>query len=176
MDSHDTDFMEMDPSPSVLDVAALLKQFLRELPLPIVPRIFHMVLASSYSSPPNIRLENLLLTLLLLPSEHLAALSFLLRHLHTVAKSSKLNKMTATNLAIVLTPNLLPVQDNVNLATANGSKVDKKVVESNNQKLKLHTEMLEVMIMNSDNVGFVTKIIMERLVVIFCFMATIGWS
>ena len=102
MDCHDTDFKEMAPSPSVLDVAALLKQFLRELPLPVVPRIFHLVLASSFSSPANIRLENLLLCLLLLPSDHLAALSFLLRHLHTVAKSSGLNKMTATNLAIVV--------------------------------------------------------------------------
>ena len=163
MDSHDTDFREMTPPPSVLDVAALLKQFLRELPLPIVPRIFHLVLASSYSSPPNIRLENLLLCLLLLPSEHLQSLSFLLRHLHNVAKSSNLNKMTAGNLAIVLTPGLLPVQDNTgHIAAANSGKVDKKVVESNNQRLKLHTEMLEVMILNSDNVGFVNKVILER--------------
>ena len=162
MDAHDTDFREMVPSPSVLDVAALLKQFLRELPLPIVPRIFHMVLASSFSSPPNIRLDNLLLCLLLLPSDHLASLSFLLRHLNTVASSSSLNKMTATNLAIVLTPNLLPVQDNVHLTAANTGKVDKKVVESNNQKLKLHTEMLEVMIQNSDNVGCVTQVILDR--------------
>ena len=160
MDCHDTDFREMVPAPSVLDVAALLKQFLRELPLPIVPRIFHLVLASSFSSPPALRLENLLLCLLLLPSEHLAALSFLLRHLHIVAKCANVNKMTAANLAIVLSPNLLPVQDNVQ--GSNSHKVDRKVVESNSQRLKLHTEMLEVMILNSDNVGYVTQIILER--------------
>ena len=160
MDCHDTDFREMVPAPSVLDVAALLKQFLRELPLPIVPRIFHLVLASSFSSPPALRLENLLLCLLLLPSEHLASLSFLLRHLHLVAKASNVNKMTAANLAIVLSPNLLPVQDNVH--GSNSHKVDRKVVESNSQKLKLHTDMLEVMILNSDNVGYVTQIILER--------------
>ena len=163
MDGHDTDFREMTPAPSVLDVAALLKQFLRELPLPIVPRIFHLVLASSFASPPNIRLENLLLCLLLLPSEHLQSLSFLLRHLHKVAKVSNLNRMTAGNLAIVLTPGLLPVQDNTgHISAANTGKLDKKVVESNNQRLKLHTEMLEVMILNSDSVGFVNKVILER--------------
>merc|ERR1719348_2631284 len=71
--------------------------------------------------------------------------------------------MTAGNLAIVLTPGLLPVQDNNgHIAAGNSGKVDKKVVESNNQRLKLHTEMLEVMILNSENVGFVTKVIMER--------------
>ena len=163
MDCHDTDFREMVPAPSVLDVAALLKQFLRELPLPIVPRIFHLVLASSFSSPPAIRLENLLLCLLLLPAEHLASLSFLLRHLNTVARSSNVNKMTATNLAIVLSPNLLPVQDNVQ--SSNSHKVDRKVVESNSQRLKLHTQMLEVMILNSDNVGYVTQLILERQVI-----------
>ena len=70
------------------------------------------------------------------------------------------NKMTAANLAIVLSPNLLPVQDNVQ--SSNSHKVDRKVVESNSQRLKLHTEMLEVMILNSDNVGYVTQIILER--------------
>ena len=72
--------------------------------------------------------------------------------------------MTAGNLAIVLTPGLLPVQDNTGhiTALANTGKLDKKVVESNNQRLKLHTEMLEVMILNSDSVGFVNKVILER--------------
>lgn len=162
MDCHDTDFREMTPAPSVLDVAALLKQFLRELPLPIVPRIFHLVLASSFSSPPGARLDNLLLCLLLLPADHLASLSFLLRHLATVARSSGLNKMTATNLATIFSPNLLPVTDSVQIASANTGKVDKKVVESNNQRLKLHTEILEVMILNSESVGQVTTVIMDR--------------
>ena len=67
IDGHDTDFKEMASPPSVLDVAALLKQFLRELPLPIVPRIYHLMLASAFAS--QARAENLLLCLLLLPSE-----------------------------------------------------------------------------------------------------------
>merc|ERR1712142_135621 len=108
LDSFDIDFREMDPPPSVLDVASLLKQFLRELPLPIIPHRIHQLLTASFSSPP----------------EHLACLSYLLRHLFKVSQHSSQNKMTVTNLAIVLTPNLLPMQDS--------TKLDKKIVELNN--------------------------------------------
>ena len=153
------DFSSLTAPPSVLDVAALLKQFLRELPLPIVPRIYHTMLASAFLS--GERLDNMLLSLLLLPSEHLASLSFLMRHLNTVARSSVVNKMTSTNLAIVLSPNLLPVQDNLTVNQGQ-AKVDKKTVDLNSKKLKLHTDILEWMITHSDRVGYVTTNVMER--------------
>ena len=163
IDGHDLDFREMASPPSVLDVAALLKQFLRELPLPIVPRMYHLMLASAFAS--QARVENLLLCLLLLPSEHLASLSFLMRHLNTVARSSTINKMTAANLAIVLSPNLLPVQDtSYNLPGHGQAKVDKKAVDLNSQKLRLHTDMLELLIEHSDTVGYVSTVVMERFV------------
>ena len=104
IDTFDKDFREMSPPPSVLDVASLLKQFLWELPVPIVPRIFHQLLASSFLLPPSSKLENLLICLLLLSTDHMACLSFLLHHLAMVANSSNHNKMTANNLAIVLVP------------------------------------------------------------------------
>ena len=160
MEAHETDFREMASPPSVLDVAALLKQFLRELPQPVVPRIYHQVLASAFAS--QDRAENFLLCVLLLPSDHLASLSFLLRHLNTVARSSSINKMTAANLAIVLSPNLLPVQDTYNLPGHGQTKVDKKTVDLNSQKLRLHTDMLELLIEHSDSVGYVTAVVMER--------------
>jgi len=164
IDAFDKDFREMTPSPSVLDVASLLKQFLRELPIPIVPRIFHQMIASSFSSPPNTKLDTMKMCLLLLPADHLACLSFLLHHLATVAKSSNFNKMTITNLAIVLTPNLLPIQDAQCVASTNmvSAKLDKKTVDLNNQKLKLHTSILEYLIVNSISVGYVTPTIHER--------------
>jgi len=163
LDTFDKDFREMSPPPSVLDVASLLKQFLRELPLPIVPRIFHQIIASSFSSPPHIKLENLCMCLLLIPADHLACLSFLLHHLATVARSSDHNKMTATNLAIVLTPNLLPIQDaQTGPTNLVNNKVDKKTVDLNNQKLKLHTSILEFLIVNHTSVGYVNLTIHER--------------
>jgi hypothetical protein len=130
IDTFDKDFREMSPPPSVLDVASLLKQFLWELPVPIVPRIFHQVLDSSFLLPPSSKLENLLLCLLLLSTDHLAWLSFLLHHLAMVANSSNQNKMTANNLAIVLTPNHLPIHDAQTEAATNmaAAKVDKKTL------------------------------------------------
>ena len=160
MDCHG-DFSSLSVRPSVLDVAALLKQFLRELPQPVVPRIYHSLLASAFSS--GERLQNMTLCLLLLPQDHLASLSFLMRHLSKVAQSSNVNKMTATNLAIVLSPNLLPVQDSLSLPSHAQTKVDKKTVDLNNKKLKLHTDILEWMIIHSDSVGYVDAVIMERL-------------
>ena len=170
IDAFDKDFREMTPPPSVLDVASLLKQFLRELPVPIVPRIFHQIIASSFSSPPNSRLDSMKMCLLLLPNDHLACLSFLLHHLATVAKSSSHNKMTTTNLAIVLTPNLLPIQDAQTVAASNlvATKLDKKTVDLNNQKLKLHTSILEYLIVNSMCMGNVTPTIHERFVSFNC--------
>ena len=94
-------------------------------------------------------------------TEHLASLSFLMRHLNTVARSSVVNKMTSTNLAIVLSPNLLPVQDNLTVNQGQ-AKVDKKTVDLNSKKLKLHTDILEWMITHSDRVGYVTTNVMER--------------
>lgn len=166
VDAHDADFREMEPAPSVLDVASLLKQFLRELAVPIVPRIFHAVLASAVTSSVSDRVENLLLGLLLLPSEHLASFSFLIRHLDTVAQSSGQNKMTASNLAIVLTPNLLPVQDN-QAANQPSVKLDRKSVDQNNVNLRRNTNILELLIKNSADVGFVQGSMLERQVYMF---------
>ena len=130
IDTFDKDFREMSPPPSVLDVASLLKQFLWELPVPIVPRIFHQLLASSFLLPPSSKLENLLICLLLLSTDHMACLSFLLHHLAMVANSSNHNKMTANNLAIVPTPNHLPIHDAQTVAATNmaAAKVDKKTL------------------------------------------------
>ena len=39
----------MNPLPSVLDVASLLKQFMRELPIPLIPTHFHAPLEQAHS-------------------------------------------------------------------------------------------------------------------------------
>ena len=94
------DFSTCFPLPHVLDVASLLKQFLRELPEPVIPRNLHTILSSCHQSAQP--LDNLQLALLMLPPTHLATLTFLLAHLNTIAKASGDNKMGAANLAIVL--------------------------------------------------------------------------
>ena len=159
LDSFDIDFREMDPPPSVLDVASLLKQFLRELPLPIIPHRIHQLLTASFSSPETVKLVNVNLCLLSLPPEHLACLSYLLRHLFKVSQNSSQNKMTVTNLAIVLTPNLLPIQDAHSATSSNNvlTKLDKKIEE-----LKVHTNILAFLITNHNSIGFVDPLILEK--------------
>ena len=100
IEEQQTDFANISPPPHVLDVASLLKQFLRELPEPVIPRSLHTLLSSCYLSAQP--LENLQLALLMLPPSHLATLTYLLSHLKTIARASGDNKMGAANLAIVL--------------------------------------------------------------------------
>lgn len=151
------DLDDLVPAPHVLDVASLLKQFLRELPEPVIPRLFHPLLTNCHASSQPV--ENLQLALLLLPPDHIACLSFLLHHLDKVAASQDSNRMCLSNLAIVLSPNLLPSQE-----VPKGGGKDKKghQVDVNSVKLKLHTDILEMMLRNSDKMGFLTPQIYQR--------------
>merc|ERR1719285_1496449 len=142
------DFSTCSPLPHVLDVASLLKQFLRELPEPVIPRNLHTILSSCHQSTQP--LDNLQLALLMLPPTHLATLTFLLAHLNTIAKASGDNKMGAANLAIVLSPNLLPSQE-AQLKSKKAHQVD-----VNSVKLKQHTAILELLIQNSEVMGFLS--------------------
>jgi hypothetical protein len=45
--------------------------------------------------------------------KHLSCLSYLVRHFAVVAAASSSNKMTARNLAIVITPSIFPIQVSV---------------------------------------------------------------
>jgi len=154
IEEQQTDFASISPPPHVLDVASLLKQFLRELPEPVIPRSLHTLLSSCYQS--SRPLENLQLALLMLPPSHSATLTFLLGHLNTIAKASGDNKMGAANLAIVLSPNLLPSQE----AQLKGKKAHQ--VDVNSVKLKQHTAILELLIQNSEVMGFLSEEIEER--------------
>ena len=148
---------EVSSPPPVLDSASLVKQFLRELPEPVIPRTFHPLLAACHASPRPA--DNLQLALLLLPPAHSATLSFFLRHLGRVAAASASNKMGASNLAIVLSPNLLPSQEVQTKAQA-GRKAAQVDVDSG--KLKQHTAILEVLVRHGEVMGFLGPELEER--------------
>jgi len=154
IEEQQTDFANISPPPHVLDVASLLKQFLRELPEPVIPRSLHTLLSSCYLSAQP--LENLQLALLMLPPSHLATLTYLLSHLKTIAGASGDNKMGAANLAIVLSPNLLPSQE----TQLKGKKVHQ--VDVNSVKLKQNTAIMELLIQNSEVMGFLSQEIEEQ--------------
>jgi len=142
---------KVDPAPSVLDVATLLKQFLRELPIPVIPAHLHSVLVEAASKD----VSSLLTCLLLIPSLHLSCLTFLARHLAKVCANSEVNKMTASNLAIVITPTLFPMQEKIS-----GSK-DKRFAPPD-KTLKAHTAIVETIINNAFKIGYVPDNLFDK--------------
>ncbi|GMT20021.1 hypothetical protein PFISCL1PPCAC_11318, partial [Pristionchus fissidentatus] len=91
----------------VHDVADLLKQYLRELPDPLMTTRLSKTFANVFEYlPESERLTNLRYALVLLPAENREALQTLLFFLHEVAAHSATNNMSADNIAVCLTPSL----------------------------------------------------------------------
>lgn len=92
-----------------------------------------------------------LLLCLLLPKEHISTLRFTMMLLAKIAAASNKNKMDASNLAVVLAPNIM----NIN------SKSEK--MNSSEEKLLQHqTSIVELLINNSSNIGMVSESLIER--------------
>uniref|UniRef100_A0A3B4U0P0 Rho GTPase-activating protein 17 n=1 Tax=Seriola dumerili TaxID=41447 RepID=A0A3B4U0P0_SERDU len=89
-------------------VAGALKSYLRELPEPLMTfGMYDEWLQASNVSDPDKRLQALWVTCDCLPKTHKANLRYLVKFLAKLAQDSEVNKMTPSNIAIVLGPNLL---------------------------------------------------------------------
>lgn len=132
---------------SPLDVASLLKQWLRELPEPLIPSRFDDIFISCAKLKGDVetKAEALLSCCLLLPPLHVASLSLLMRFLAEVASKSEANKMDSRNLAIVFTPGLFPVSDD--LATYAKTSSD----------LSVKSDIVEMLINNANRIGMLNK-------------------
>ncbi|MBN3288632.1 RHG06 protein, partial [Polyodon spathula] len=108
----------LDDDQSVHDVAALLKEFLREMPDPLLPRELYTAFLSVSAMDTEEQLSFLQLLLYLLPPCNCDTLYRLLQFLSKVASYAQNytgpdgqeiagNKMTAANLATIFGPNLL---------------------------------------------------------------------
>ncbi|KAM4661060.1 rho GTPase-activating protein 36 isoform 2-T3 [Amazona ochrocephala] len=108
----------LDEHQSVHDVAALLKEFLRDMPDPLIPRELYSAFLSTASMAGPAQLGALQLLLFLLPPAHSDTLLRLLRFLAEVARHAPGsrrpdgreipgNKMTVSNLATIFGPNIL---------------------------------------------------------------------
>ncbi|KAJ8963931.1 hypothetical protein NQ314_005260 [Rhamnusium bicolor] len=93
---------------NVIDVASVLKLFLRELPEPLVPEQCHKLFLACWS------LENqeeaILFATLVLPTENLNLLIYLMQFFKKVASFSSHNKMDSYNISVCITPNIFPAQ------------------------------------------------------------------
>ncbi|XP_041340519.1 rho GTPase-activating protein 36 isoform X3 [Pyrgilauda ruficollis] len=108
----------LDEHQSVHDVAALLKEFLRDMPDSLIPRELYGAFLSTATLEGPAQLDTLQLLLFLLPPCHSDTLLRLLRFLAKVAQHAESswdpegrkipgNKMTVSNLATVFGPNIL---------------------------------------------------------------------
>lgn len=94
-------------SSSVNDVAALVKQFLRELPLPILTNdymdaFFQMERITEKSA----QIKALKLLIILLPDVHRDSLKALFEYLENIVKHETRNRMNLQNVAMIIAPNL----------------------------------------------------------------------
>ncbi|XP_030610558.1 rho GTPase-activating protein 17a isoform X3 [Archocentrus centrarchus] len=89
-------------------VAGALKSYLRELPEPLMTyQLYDEWIQASSVSDPDKRLQALWVVCDKLPKNNKNNLRYLVKFLAKLAQESELNKMTPSNIAIVLGPNLL---------------------------------------------------------------------
>ncbi|XP_036408551.1 rho GTPase-activating protein 17b isoform X2 [Megalops cyprinoides] len=89
-------------------VAGALKSYLRELPEPLLTfQLYDEWIQASSVPDPDKKLQALWVTCDNLPKSNKANLRYLVKFLAKLAQESEVNKMTPSNIAIVLGPNLL---------------------------------------------------------------------
>ncbi|XP_022598149.1 rho GTPase-activating protein 17-like isoform X4 [Seriola dumerili] len=89
-------------------VAGALKSYLRELPEPLMTyQLYDEWIQASSVSDPDKRLQALWVVCDQLPKNNRTNLRYLVKFLAKLAQDSEVNKMTPSNIAIVLGPNLL---------------------------------------------------------------------
>uniref|UniRef100_A0A3Q3KCY1 Rho GTPase-activating protein 17 n=1 Tax=Monopterus albus TaxID=43700 RepID=A0A3Q3KCY1_MONAL len=89
-------------------VAGALKSYLRELPEPLMTyQLYDEWIQASSVSDPDKRLQALWVVCDQLPKNNKTNLRYLVKFLAKLAQDSEVNKMTPSNIAIVLGPNLL---------------------------------------------------------------------
>ncbi|KAL4218017.1 Rho GTPase activating protein 18 [Mactra antiquata] len=89
------------------DIATLMKQFLRDLPVPLLTDEYIEAFAQVESLPEKkSQLHALNLLILLLPDVHRNTLRVLLELLELIIEHSNTNKMSLNNVAMIMAPNL----------------------------------------------------------------------
>lgn len=96
----------------------------------------------------NKKLESTLLLTLLLPQEHLSCLSYLVRFFNTVSQHYVENKMNSSNLAIVVGPTFIPLQDKSSLIAQN--------------RISKTCDLVKLLIENANKVGIIPNYIIDQ--------------
>ncbi|CAG7826488.1 unnamed protein product [Allacma fusca] len=146
----DTDIF--NPDDTVFDASSVLKQYLRELPNPLIPAdIQPMFLKCLDHQDERTRIDSILMCIYLLPVSNIHILAYLMKFLFDVVKHSNANKMGYKNLALVLTPNIMPVEEKKSLQKGKDS------IQSEKLALEKNRRAMEILILYGDYVGWVSS-------------------
>ncbi|KAM4696391.1 rho GTPase-activating protein 11A-like [Rhinophrynus dorsalis] len=134
------------------DVAALLKQFFRELPLPLIPPELQDPLCQIQDSLSEGERESATtLVTCLLPAIHVGTLRYFCTFLNNVASRCDKNRMDSSNLAVVLAPNLF-----------SSTGLGDKLTLGTERQLQLQTAVMQTLIEEAQNIGQLPSFILEK--------------
>ncbi|KAF5900101.1 rho GTPase-activating protein 11A-like isoform X1 [Clarias magur] len=134
------------------DVAALLKQFFRELPEPLLATdLQSSFLKAQELSTSGERTSATLLLSCVLMHESLNTLRYFCSFLKSVSQRSAENKMDSSNLSIVFAPNFFHWGDGT-----------EKVNSSTEKRLKLQASVLQALIDNAQDLGVVPEFLVAK--------------
>ncbi|KAM9113706.1 uncharacterized protein ACDP82_020367 [Pangshura tecta] len=133
------------------DLAALLKQFLRHLPEPLIPAELQDPLCRAQQHPAEGERGPLTLLLsCLLPRRSARALRYFCTFLRDVAARCQENKMDEANLAVIFAPNLFP---SCVLSDALGAE----------RRLLLQAGAVQALISHAPHIGRVPQFLLDKL-------------
>ncbi|XP_018403429.1 PREDICTED: uncharacterized protein LOC108780280 [Cyphomyrmex costatus] len=131
-----------------IDIANCLKSFFRDLPEPLIPYAYHDLFVHC-ALLKNQRVQALLLACTLLPPYHLNTLAFFMEFLKKVSMYEKQNKMSVENLAKVIGPNIMPLQETTMSAVQN--------------RLQMHLTIVKILIENAEDIGILPSHIAQSI-------------
>lgn len=140
--------ISIDSTFNAIDVANILKYFFRELPESLMPpgnfqeSILRCLLCKGT---PERRVSAIKMVCLLLPTINLNTLVYFMQFLNFVSLYSATNKMSIKNLAIILTPGLMPITENIG------------------QRLVSHVQVIEILIEHAHEIGLVPDQLLARI-------------
>ncbi|XP_071963437.1 rho GTPase-activating protein 11A-like [Antedon mediterranea] len=135
------------------DVASLLKEFFRELPDPLFTHKLQETFLKCGQLEEEWKQKNAILLLVtILPESHFHTLLYLMSFLNDVAAHSENNKMNVRNIALVLTPNLIGLNEKQEKSSTLSEKI-----------LRIFMSVIALLIQQANRIGFVSETLAEKI-------------